>query len=101
MTLEELQRLIAAGDQVELEVHGLDPMLYVIYRMEQRGPTALRDARGATLKYRSRYAAQCALADCGASRATFVHRSAYGEMVGLDTVGAATELREPLLLSRD
>jgi len=24
MTLEELQRLIAAGDQVELEVHGLD-----------------------------------------------------------------------------
>jgi len=101
MTLEELRSLIAAGDQVELEVHGLDPMLYVVYRVEQGRLAVLCDARGATLKYRSRYAAQRALADCGASRATFVHRSAYGEMVGLDTVGAATELREPLLLSRD
>jgi hypothetical protein len=101
MTLEDLQKLFAAGGAPELEIHGLDPMLYVVYVVVAGKPVVLVDAKGATLRFRGRYAAQRALADCGAQRATFVHRSAYGEMVGLDDGGADTELRETLLLTRD
>jgi hypothetical protein len=100
MTLTELGALIEAGVEPVLEIHGLDPMLYVVYRIVDGRPQALCDARG-TMQFRSRYAAQRALAECGATTATFIHRSAYGEMVGLDTEDSANELRETVFLSRD
>ena len=101
MTIDDLQRLCASADAPALEIHGLDPMLYVVYRVDGPSPEALLDRRGNTQRFRSRYAAQRALAECGARRAVFVHRSAYGEMVGLQDVGAETELRETLYLSAD
>jgi len=101
MTLDDLQQLFATGATPALEIHGLDPMLYVVYRVDGARPEPLLDRRGDTLRFRSRYAAQRALAECGAQRAAFVHRSAYGEMVGLDDHGADTELREMLFLKRD
>jgi hypothetical protein len=100
MTLTELSGLIGAGSDPVLEIHGLDPMIYVVYRIVDGTPHPLCDGRK-TMQFRSRYAAQRALAECGATTATFVHRSAYGEMVGLDADGAETELRETVFLSRD
>jgi len=101
MTLDQLQASIAAGAIPALEVHALDPMLYVIYIAADGRLQPVCDSRNSTVRYRSRYAAQRALADCGAETAAFVHRSAYGEMVGFEMDGADTELREVLYLTRD
>jgi len=65
---------------------------------EQRRPLA--DKRG-TLHFTSRYAAQSALAGTGLQRATFVHESAYDEMVGQPLGTDSNALREELLLRRD
>ena len=99
MTLDELSTLLTAGAHVDLEVHGLDPMLYVAYRMDGGKRTPLRGADGAVLQFRSRYAAQRALRDAGATAATFIHRSAYGEMIGMASVDQDTELREIMVLA--
>jgi hypothetical protein len=101
MTLDQLKASIARGVLPALEVHALDPILYVIYIADDGRLQPICDQRGATLKYRSRHAAQQALADTGATTAAFVHRSAYGEMVGLAMDGADTELREVLYLTRE
>lgn len=101
MTLEELSTLLTSGAHVNLEVHALDPMLYVAYLREGEKRTPLREAGGDVLHFRSRYAAQRALRDAGAAAATFIHRSAYGEMIGMDTAGQETELREIMVLTDD
>jgi len=44
MTLDELSTLLTAGAHVDLEVHALDPMLYVAYRMDGGKRTPLRGA---------------------------------------------------------
>ena len=56
-------------------------------------------ADGAVLQVRSRYAAQRALRDAGATAATFIHRSAYGELIGMATVDQDTVLREIMVLA--
>jgi hypothetical protein len=99
MTLDELSTLLTAGAHVDLEVHALDPMLYVAYRLEGGNRTPLRAADGTVLQFRSRYAAQRSLREAGAAVATFIHRSAYGEMIGLDTAGQESELRETMVLA--
>ncbi len=99
MTLDDLSILLTAGANVDLEVHALDPMLYVAYRLEGDARTPLRQPDGAVLQFRSRYAAQRALREAGAATATFIHRSAYGEMIGMDTAGQDAELREIMVLT--
>ncbi|HAR31168.1 MAG TPA: hypothetical protein DCR65_06555 [Gammaproteobacteria bacterium] len=101
MTLDELTAQLARGAAPALEIHGLDPVLYTAFAVLGGVPQALCDRRGKPLNYRSRYAAQRALAATGAREATFIHRSAYGEMVGLDDVGNETELRERVILRQE
>ncbi|MGA0839548.1 MAG: DUF6482 family protein [Pseudomonadales bacterium] len=101
MTLDELTAQIAKGAKPMLEIHGLDPVLYTAFAVVEGQPQALCDRRGKPLNYRSRYAAQRALAATGAREAVFIHRSAYGEMVGLDDVGNETELRERVILRQE
>ena len=100
MTLDELSSLLTSGVHVNMEVQGLEAATYVAYRLEgeRRDPVCGPD--GQTLQFPSRYAAQVALRDAGVTEATFVHRSAYGEMIGMDTAGQDTELREILRLSQ-
>jgi hypothetical protein len=98
MTLIELGRDVLAGFVPKVEVHGIGPMLYLMYVVVGNDRRPLQDERGGTLQYPSRSAAQRALADCGLRRATFVHTSAYGEMIGMAGGGRDTELRETLIL---
>jgi len=100
MTLDELFSLVTSGVHVTMEIHALEAVAYVAYRLdgERRDPICGPD--GQTLQFPSRYAAQVALRDAGVTEATFVHRSAYGEMIGMDTAGQDTELRETLRLSQ-
>lgn len=101
MTLDELASLVASGVHVTMEVHGLEAIAYVAYRIDGENRDPICAPGGQSLQFPSRYAAQVALRDAGITEVTFVHRSAYGEMVGMDTVNHETELRETLRISGD
>lgn len=98
MTLDDLKADLKSGRAAAIEVHGLDPMIYVIYRNTDEGPQIFRDAKGAPLHFRSRYAALQVLARCGLESVSFVHRSAYGEMIGSEGSSSDTEFREQVHL---
>ncbi|MEQ8858643.1 MAG: DUF6482 family protein [Pseudomonadales bacterium] len=100
MTLAELTELCTSGIPVNVEIHALTPMLYVIYRVEGEHRTPLRGARD-SLKFPSRSAAQDALRRTGLAEATFIHNSAYGEMIGIDGAANPTEFRERISLRDD
>jgi hypothetical protein len=78
-----------------VEVHALTPMMYAVFLNidEQRIPVG--DRQG-TLRFPSRHAAQRALQLAGITEATFIHRSAYGEMIGVAGDAAATDFRETI-----
>ena len=100
MTLDELSRMCERGADPTVEVHALTPMMYVAYHVDGERRTPLADRRG-TLHFTSRYAAQSALAGTGLQRATFVHESAYDEMVGQPAAAESNALREDLVLRQD
>lgn len=97
MTLTELTDLCTSGIPVEVEIHALTPMMYVVYRVDGDQRSPLRDDREA-LSFPSRAAAVDALRQTGLDEATFLHNSAYGEMIGLEGSGASTEFRETISL---
>ena len=99
MNLSELKNHISQGDHPELEVHGIDPSIYLIFSLANGKLQPVVDHRGNTLKYRSRSSAFDALKDVGVQRADFVHKSAFDEMVGVGN-GIHTEHREPVTLSQ-
>ncbi len=81
-----------------LEVHAVDPMIYLVFHCVGKDLQPVTDERGATLRFRSRYAALTALRDAGVLEVDFVHKSAYGEMVGIDDNTGSNELRERVRL---
>ena len=93
MTLTELQALIRANNCPSLEVHGVDASIYLVFVRDREHLRPLTE-RGANLSFRSRYAALKAMADVGISQVDFVHRSAYGEMIGVENSHGDTELRQ-------
>lgn len=92
MTLRELERLTAGGGSAEIEVHGVDPMIYLIFQRFGERLTPVIARSGSTAQFTSRHAALKALAAIGLDEVTFVHRSAYGEMIGTDGGADSTEL---------
>ena len=100
MTLEELSRQVERGADPSVEIHALTPMLYVAYHVDGERRTPVADQRG-TLQFTSRYAAQSALAGTGLRQATFVHESAYDEMVGQPPAAESNALREDVVLRRE
>lgn len=94
MTLMELRALVKSGASPEVEVHAVDPMIYIIYLLVADGRQPVEDGGGRTHLFRSRYAAQQALQEAGFERATFVHRSVYGEMIGMEGSSEQSEFRE-------
>lgn len=99
MNLSELKNQISQGNQPELEVHGIDPSIYLIFSLTNEKRQPVVDHHGNTLKYRSRSSAFNALKDIGVRRADFVHKSAFDEMVGVGN-GIPTEHREPVTLAQ-
>jgi hypothetical protein len=101
MTLAELTTLISSGGHVEVEVHAIDPMIYVAYLVSQGQRRPITERGNRARKFPSRYAATRALSQTGLSEAVFVHRSPYGEMIGLDGSADESEMRERVLLQTE
>lgn len=98
MRLSDLKNSVAQGISPEIEVHGVDPSIYLIFSCESSRRIPVVDQGGSTLKFRSRSSAFEALKDIGIRRADFVHKSAFDEMVGVGN-GIPTEHRESVNLS--
>ena len=101
LTLDALAARVRNRDTPALELLGVDPIVYVIYAVEGESRAPLVDKRGRSLQFRSRGAALEALRKCGITSIDFVHRSSYGEMVGLDAADGSNELRERLVIPAD
>ncbi len=97
MILNELEHLVAQNRAPALEVHGVDPSIYLIYRCTVNTKAPIKDGRGNNLTFRSRSKAFDALRDIGVKHADFVHKSAFDEMVGVGD-GTPTEYRETVNL---
>ena len=87
------------GNQKSLaiEVHSIDPSIYLIYCCQDGERAPLKAANGDNLIFRSRTKAFDALREIGVKQADFVHKSAFDEMVGVGD-GTPTEHRETVLL---
>ena len=98
MTLKEIENLTRAGAHIAIEVHAVDPSIYQIFqRFSSRlVPVTGRDGNA---RFTSRFSAMKALADLGLEEVDFVHRSAYGEMIGTETPFDATELRQKISIA--
>ena len=97
MLFTELKDLISGNTAPALEVHGVDPSIYLIFICKADARTPIKDSRGNNLTFRSRSKAFDALREIGVKRADFVHKSAFDEMVGVGD-GTPTEHRETINL---
>ncbi len=93
MTLKEIDNLLKAGGHVRIEVHAVDPSIYQVFQRFSGRLTPVSD-KGRNVRFPSRFAALKTLADLGLDEVDFVHRSAYGEMIGADSPYEQTELRQ-------
>ncbi len=94
ITLENIAATASAG----IEVHAVDPMIYIVFQRRDEHLEPVVDEKGTTLAFRSRYAALTALREAGVQELDFIHRSAYGEMVGIDDQSGSNEFRERVKL---
>ena len=93
MTLQEIRNLVAAGGHVSIEVHAVDLAIYQVFQRFSGRLIPVTD-RKKSVRFPSRYAALKALAELGLDEVEFVHRSAYGEMIGTESPFGETELRQ-------
>lgn len=98
MTLREIGNLCRAGGHISLEVHAVDPSIYQVFQ-EFGGRLLPVTDRNGNVRFPSRYAAMKALADLGLDQVAFVHRSAYGEMIGSESPQEQTELRQQVSIA--
>lgn len=98
MTLRELKSLRIAGGHATIELHAVDARIYQVFQRFGARLDPLTD-NGAPVRYPSRYSACKALADLGLNELEFVHRSAYGEMIGMETPFDRTEMRQRIGIS--
>ena len=96
--LEELGRTIRDGCEISVEVHAVDPMVYVAYQVDGEERIPIRAEGRFGMSFPSRHAAQRALRAAGLQSVTFVHRSPYGEMIGMEGTAADSEFREVVKL---
>ena len=97
MQLTDLKQLTRAGKAPALEVHSIDPSIYLIFCCDDDNRAPIKGPNGDNLMFRSRSKAFDALRDVDIQRADFVHRSAFDEMVGVGD-GTPTEHRESITL---
>ena len=97
MQLTELKQLIRADEPLVVEVHSIDPNIYLIFCCAGENRAPIKAPNGDNLMFRSRRKAFDALRDVDIHRVDFVHRSAFDEMVGVGD-GTPTEHRESITL---
>ena len=101
MDLDALSALVSNSFEPQVEVHAIDPSIYLIYCRISEQLKPLLKADGNFLKYPSRSAAIQQLRKAGLRRVDFVHRSAYEAMIGFEHRTQPTEHRETLHLTLD
>ena len=97
MELNELKQLMGNQKSLTIEVHSIDPSIYLIFCCQDDERAPLKAPNGVNLIFRSRNSAFDALRDIGVKQAEFVHKSAFDEMVGVGD-GTPTEHRETIIL---
>ena len=97
MQLNKLKQLMGNQKSLAIEVHSIDPSIYLIYCCQDDERAPLKAANGDNLIFRSRTKAFDALREIGVKQADFVHKSAFDEMVGVGD-GTPTEHRETVIL---
>ena len=98
MTLKEIANLVRAGGHISIEVHAVDPAIYQVFQRFSGRLVPVTD-KDRSLRFPSRFSALKALADLGLDEVEFVHRSAYGEMIGMETPYDQTELRQRIRIA--
>ena len=98
MRLKDLASAITAGKTPIIELHAVDPIIYVAFARDEDILAPLKDEDQQVLKFPSRTAACAALRETGLASVQFVHRCAYDEMIGLSSVEGGAELRQLLTL---
>ena len=96
VTAKALARELRAGLQARFEVHSSDPMVYVAFCCSVDQRRVICAAGRFKRHFPSRYAAYKALQEIGVSEVTFVHRSAFGEMIGMEGQSGSNEYRETI-----
>jgi len=94
MNLKELESLARAGGEAIIEIHSIEPSIYLVYQRFGERLMPVADDTGSQACFNSSYASFKALAGLGVTEVAFVHRSAYGEMIGIETPHNDTELRQ-------
>ena len=94
-----LQSRLALGEAVELELHGFEQQIYVVFERVGETLTPFKDDGDEVLKYPSLSAAKMAFSKAGLAAFEFVHTSAYVEMIGLPDDHRDTQLRQRLTVS--
>lgn len=97
MQLSEIKQLMGDQKSLTIEVHSIDPSIYLIFCRQDDKRASLKAANGDNLVFRSRNSAFDALRDIGVKQAEFVHKSAFDEMIGVGD-GTPTEHRETIIL---
>ena len=97
MQLTDLKKLAQADEPLVIEVHSIDPSIYLIFCCTGDNRAPIKAPNGDNLMFRSRSRAFDALREVDIQRADFVHRSAFDEMVGVGD-GSPTEHRESITL---
>ena len=97
MQLTDLKKLVQADEPLVIEVHSIDPSIYLIFCCAGDTCAPIKAPNGDNLIFRSRSRAFDALREVDIQRADFVHRSAFDEMVGVGD-GSPTEQRESITL---
>ena len=88
MQIKQLAPQLALDATAIVELHAIDPIVYVLYLSNSLGRQPVRDKEGKTIIYRSQNAARKDLIDNGVTTFDFVHMTAYDEIVGMPEWGA-------------
>jgi hypothetical protein len=98
MRLEELKSLSERNLAPLMEVHSVDPNIYLIFYKDGESLKPIVDKKNKTLRCKSRTDAFSKLREYGIVQTYFVHRTAYTEMIGSPSSDHQNELREIIQL---
>ena len=98
VNLDKIKSLVEQGQAPAMEVHSIDPNIYLVFYRDGEEIRPVLDKNSKTLKCKSRTAAFLLLRETGISKTDFVHQTAYEEMIGFAHSGQKTELRETITL---
>ncbi len=101
MQIKQLAPQLALDPTAIVELHAIDPIVYVLYLSNSLGRQPVRDKKGKTIIYRSQNAARKELIENGVTTFDFVHMTAYDEIVGMPEWGARQEQRRTVNLESD